>query len=235
LISDSDFIKDLVIKEAEMDILGKEAITIDVGHRLRILREERDISMRALARRSGLSANALSMIERGLTSPSVSTLYKLAGAMEVPITAFFRQEPDRKKIVFIKASQRYRVPFLHGLWEGLGGESFTGRLEAFMLTLEGGGSSGPHGMLHTGHEFIFCLRGMIEYEVDQEKYLLEAGDSLIFAAQLVHRWRNAGRNVVNAIIVISGFEESEHPGEFHMASTPLADSDESQIGQNLAS
>ena len=216
-----------------MEIYGKEAVSVDVGHRLRTLREERDISMRALARRSGLSANALSMIERGLTSPSVSTLYKLSSAMEVPITAFFRQEPDRKKIVFLKAAQRYRVPFLHGLWEGLGGESFTGRLEAFMLTLDSGGSSGPHGMLHTGHEFVFCLRGSLEYEVDQEHFVLEAGDSLIFAAQLVHRWRNIGRNVVNAIIVISGFEESERPGEYHMASTPLADSDESQIGPNL--
>ena len=47
----------------------KEAISVDVGGRLRELRQERDMSMRALARASGLSANALSMIERGRTSP----------------------------------------------------------------------------------------------------------------------------------------------------------------------
>jgi transcriptional regulator with XRE-family HTH domain len=76
-----------------MDPYGKEADSVDVGQRLRSLRDERQISMRALARRSGLSANALSMIERGLTSPSVSTLNKLAMALEVLITAFFRNEP----------------------------------------------------------------------------------------------------------------------------------------------
>jgi transcriptional regulator with XRE-family HTH domain len=201
-----------------MDILGKEAFSIDVGMRLRSLREERGVSMRALARRSGLSANALSMIERGLTSPSVSTLYKLAGALEVPITAFFRQEPPRSKIVYRKSAERVRVPFLRGIWEGLGGESFSGRIEPFMLTLESGGTSGPHGMIHTGHEFVFCLRGNLEYQVDDQRFLLQAGDSLIFAAQLLHRWRNPGNTVANAIIVLAGFEEAERPSEFHLTS-----------------
>ncbi len=201
-----------------MDILGKEAISVDVGQRLRFLREERGVSMRALARQSGLSANALSMIERGLTSPSVSTLYKLANAMEVPITAFFRQEPPRNKIVFCKANERVRVPFVRGVWEGLGGEFFMGRMEPFMLTLESGGSSGPHGMLHTGHEFVFCLRGVLEYQVESQRFVMEAGDSLLFAAQLLHRWRNPGKTVTNAVIVLAGFEESEHPSEYHLVS-----------------
>jgi transcriptional regulator with XRE-family HTH domain len=210
-----------------MDPYGREAESVDVGHRLRILREERGISMRALARRSGLSANALSMIERGLTSPSVSTLNKLAVALEVPITAFFRQEPVREPIVFRKAGERTRVPFVRGLIEGLGGEAFVGRMEAFLLTLEAGASSGPHGMIHSGHELVFCLRGVLEYEVDSHRYTMEPGDSLIFAAQILHRWRNPGNHVANAIVVISAFEDSERPGEFHLASM-LSD-----IGRNV--
>lgn len=202
-----------------MEIYGKEAKSLDVGQRLKSLREARGISMRSLARSSGLSANALSMIERGRTSPSVSTLNKLANALGIPVTAFFRVEPERRKVVLCKAGERTRLPFLRGTWEGLGGESFDGRLNAFMVTLETGASSGPHGMLHTGAEFVFCLRGKLEYEVEGERYLLEAGDSLTFAAQLLHRWRNPGPNVVNAVIIISGFEEGEHPIEFHIAST----------------
>ena len=201
-----------------MEPFGKSADSIDVGHRLRVLRDERGISMRALARRSGLSANALSMIERGLTSPSVSTLNKLATALEVPITAFFRKEPIRDQIVFRKASERTRVPFMRGLIEGLGGEAFVGRIDAFLLTLESGGSSGPHGMIHTGHEIVFCLRGTLEYEVDDQRFVMEPGDSLIFSAQLNHRWRNVGSTLANAIVVISAFEESERPGEYHIAS-----------------
>ena len=107
-----------------MSDFEKDALSIDVGTRLRELRQDIGISMRALARMSGLSANALSMIERGRTSPSVSTLYKLATAMGVPITTFFREEPELKEVVFCKSGERTRVPFMRGVWEGLGGESF---------------------------------------------------------------------------------------------------------------
>jgi transcriptional regulator with XRE-family HTH domain len=201
----------------------KEAISVEVGNRLRELRKERNMSMRALARASNLSANALSMIERGKTSPSVSTLYKLADAMGIPITAFFREEIPQDEIVFRKASERTRVPFLRGLWEGLGGEFFVGRMEPFMLTLESGASSGPFGIVHSGHEFVLCLRGELEYQVEQNHFLLEAGDSLLFAAQLKHRWRNPGKRVCNAIFVLAGFEQDEHPSEFHITSSLQAD------------
>jgi transcriptional regulator with XRE-family HTH domain len=205
----------------------KEAISVDVGGRLRELRQERGMSMRALARESGLSANALSMIERGRTSPSVSTLYKLADAMGIPITAFFRQEPPRQDIVFRKAEERTRVPFMRGLWEGLGGEAFVGRVEPFMLTLESGASSGPFGIVHTGHEFVLCLRGELEYQVENQRFVLEAGDCLLFAAQLKHRWRNASKKVCNAMFVLSAFEHDERPSEFHISSG-LQDEDDAE-------
>ena len=80
-----------------MDLFKDDVLTIDVGNRLRQLRLERGKSMRALARTSGLSTNALSMIERSKTSPSVSTLYKIAEALEVPITAFFRLRFRRRR------------------------------------------------------------------------------------------------------------------------------------------
>lgn len=197
----------------------KDAISIDVGGRLRELRQGIGVSMRALARMSGLSANALSMIERGRTSPSVSTLYKLATAMGIPITAFFKEQPTQKEIVFCKGSERTRVQFMRGLWEGLGGEFFVGRVEPFMLTLESGASSGPFGIQHSGHEFVFCLRGNLNYMIENQHYMLEPGDSLLFAAEFRHRWRNPTKNVTNALVVLSGFTEDESPSEYHISSS----------------
>ncbi len=182
------------------------------------------MSMRALARASGLSTNALSMIERGRTSPSVSTLYKISEALGVPITAFFRVEAPKHEVVFRKAAERRRVPFPRGVWEGLGGESFIGGLEPFLLTLEVGASSGRFGMLHSGHEFVLCLEGTLEYEVEEERYMLETGDSLVFAAQLRHRWRNAGKSQVRVVIALTCFERGESPTEFHFV--PHAEEDE---------
>ncbi len=194
-----------------------DLMTIDVGERLRILREERGLSMRSLARASGLSTNALSMIERGRTSPSVSTLVKLAGALGAPVTAFFRAEPERTNIVFRKSNNRRKMAFPAGVWEGLGGEAFEGLVEPFVLNLEPGGSSGEHEMIHTGHEFVLCLEGVIDYGVEGLNYRLEPGDSLLFAAHLRHNWANPGPGIARAAIVLSAFEQGERPSEFHIA------------------
>jgi transcriptional regulator with XRE-family HTH domain len=186
-----------------------DAVSVDVGIRLRKLREERGISIRKLARQSGLSANAISLIERGRTSPSVSTLYLLSEALEIPITTLFETIEGDSEIVYRKGSERTRVSFSRGVWEGLGGEMFKGRVQPFALTLETGANSGPSTIVHSGHEFIVCLRGQLEYQIEDDFYLLEAGDSLLFQAYLKHRWRNPGPLVTNAIFVLSGFEEAE--------------------------
>jgi transcriptional regulator with XRE-family HTH domain len=212
-----------------MEMTGRDAVSVDVGGKLRTLREARGLSIRALARASGISANALSVIERGKSSPSVSTLYKVTDALGVPITTLFRTEPERKNIVFRKADERTRVAFQRGLWEDLGGEMFTGGVEPFALTLESGTSSGPYPIMHSGHEFVVCLRGQLEYQVENELYLLEPGDTLLFTSNLKHRWRNPGSTVTNAIFVLSGFEEGEYPSEHHLLagkSDSIAPSDE---------
>jgi len=199
-----------------MDYFSGEAISVNVGISLRKIRQDKGISIRRLATLSGLSANAISMIERNKTSPSVSTLYKLSDALGVPVTKIFDTSTPRSAIVFKKSNERTRIPLPRGLWEGLGGEEFEGRLEPFLLTLENGAGSGQHTMVHTGHEFVFCLRGQLEYQVESELFLLEPGDSLLFAAHLKHQWRNNGKTVTSALIILSGFSDNEHPANLHL-------------------
>ena len=198
-----------------MESFIREAPSVNVATSLRELREARGISMRTLATKSGLSANALSMIERGKTSPSVSTLYKLADALGVSITAFFGAENKKKQIVFLKSDERTHMSFTRGVFEGLGGAQFSGRVEPFMLTLESGASSGTRSIVHAGHEFVFCLRGKLEYFVDKQFFQLEAGDSLLFSSKLQHKWKNPGSTVTTALVIISGFAEGEEPHAMH--------------------
>jgi transcriptional regulator with XRE-family HTH domain len=193
-----------------------DSLSVDVGARLQVLREARGMSMRSLAQKSGLSANALSMIERGKASPSVSTLYKLAEALGVSITDFFGPPATRRKAVFLKPDKRARVSIPQGSWEGLGGEQFVGRVEPFIITLEPGAGSGGQAMVHSGHEFVFCLQGQVEYRVEGDVYPMEAGDSLLFSANLEHHWRNPGRTTANILIVLSNFAEGDHPRDAHL-------------------
>jgi quercetin dioxygenase-like cupin family protein len=107
------------------------------------------------------------------------------------------------------------MAFTRGIFEELGGTQFSGSVEPFMLTLESGAASGPHSIVHTGHEFVFCLRGKLEYQVDKKLFQLEAGDSLLFASKLQHKWRNLGNTVTTALVIISGFAEGEQPHAMH--------------------
>ena len=68
-----------------------------VGRKLRALRSRARLSLRALAERSGLNVNTLSLVENGKSSPSVSTLQQLARALDVPIAAFFEFGAGREK------------------------------------------------------------------------------------------------------------------------------------------
>lgn len=201
-----------------MDKDQLDFLSIDVGIRLKQLRQERGLSLRAVARKSGLSTNALSMIERSRTSPSVSTLYKISDALGIPITSFFRLEVPRVDIVFRKESQNKHINFLSGMWTGLGGEEYVGNLEPFLLTLEPGGSSGEVELLHSGHEFVYCFEGQLDYVIEGNHFILNEGDSLIFPGQKRHQWRNPGNSEMKALVVLSGFEQGESPGEFHITS-----------------
>src|SRR5512133_483983 len=106
-----------------------------VGQRLRDLRQQKDLSIRALAARSGLAINTLSMIENGKTSPSVSTLQILARALDVPITAFFEEAQVEKKIVHVRHQQRPVVTVDTTQLEHLGKDLAGNAVQPFVVTL----------------------------------------------------------------------------------------------------
>lgn len=192
-----------------MTLYQHDAISVNVGERMRELRTARNMTLQVLSTQSGLSIHTLSMVERGKTSPSISALYKIAEVLGVSITMFFSPSGEHKQVIFLKSDERVRMSFPRGLVEGLGGEQFSGNVEPFLLTLESNANSGSRWISHTGHEFVFCLRGHIEYQVEHEIHHLSPGDSLLFAARLKHRWKNPGRRVATALIVVSCFGEGD--------------------------
>jgi transcriptional regulator with XRE-family HTH domain len=139
---------------------------VNVGRRLRELRIERGISIRGLAELSGLNVNTLSLIENSKTSPSVSTLQQVAAALKVPINAFFETDMPLRRIVHQKAGESQTAEFTYGTMADLGVGFSRPGLEPFVVTLEPHASSGKGPIVHTGLEFVYCLEGCLQYEVD---------------------------------------------------------------------
>ncbi len=198
---------------------NRDSLSADllVGKRLRDLRIRRGYSLRELADHSGLSINTLSLIENGKSSPSVSTLQQLALALNVPIAAFFETEPVVKQIVFTTAGQRPQAVFGKTQMQNLGKDLAGHVVQPFVITLTPGKSSGDRMIVHTGYEFVYCLNGVIHYQVEKDHFNLHPGDSLVFEAHLPHCWMNDSDETTQFLLVLYPSDDREELGGRHFS------------------
>ena len=183
----------------------------NVGARVLEMRTQRGLSLRALAELCELSPNTISLIERGATSPSVSTLQRLASAFGVHINAFFVDPTEKAQLILTRAKERTRSGSASVMLESLGYGLEGQACDPFIVTLKPGASSGRHLMAHQGSEMILVLSGRLEIEIAGGAHTLNPGDSLLFRAEQPHRWRNP----------------NAQPAEFLMAMQATTDRDES--------
>lgn len=159
-----------------------------VGALIRNLRVASDLTLAAVAERTGLSKGVLSRIEHGLVSPSISTLGKIADALDVQISAFF-QEDGVARISYLPVAKRRRVRQGGAAWntfvplteEGYGRKLFN----PFLVRLARRGFK-PVSNTVPGDQFIFVTSGSMEYEYAGTVYRLNPGDALFFRGEVPH-------------------------------------------------
>ena len=186
-----------------------------VGLKIRELRNQKKLSLRILAKQSGLNINTLSLIENGKSSPSVGTLQHLARAMGVHISAFFESEPTSKRVVYTSHDSRPEATFSNAHMQNLGKDLAANAVQPFVVTLEPEAGSGGRMIVHTGYEFVYCLKGKVQYIVDEIDYSLLPGDSLLFESHLPHRWKNIDKARSQIILILFPVDQFEEPGGRH--------------------
>jgi transcriptional regulator with XRE-family HTH domain len=189
---------------------------LNVGRRIRQLREACKLSMRELAGASGLAPNTLSLIENNRTSPSISTLQQIAHALGVNITTFF-EPPDEIHVAYVRANERLPVVFNNGVMEYLGAGSCRWAMQPCLVTLKPGVPDNTAPVLHTGYEFFYGLSGLICCAVENKSYLLEPGDSLLFEASQPHSWRNVCAGLSQMLLVLIMTDANDQPAGHHFA------------------
>jgi transcriptional regulator with XRE-family HTH domain len=171
-----------------------------VGQRIKELRTRKRLSLRALAELSNLSTNAISLIERGENSPTVSSLHSLATALAVPITALFEQQADGS-VIHMKKDRRPASETAGVRMENLGSGLPNQQIEPFLMTIEPGGSSTTSQITHSGEEFVYVMSGVLTCRIDETEYDLEEGDSLLFLATQPHIYRNRGSSAAQILVI----------------------------------
>jgi transcriptional regulator with XRE-family HTH domain len=185
----------------------------DIGSRIRRLREARSLTLRALADRCSLSVNAISLIERGRNSPTVSSLHTLADALGVGIVEFFQDEEVHNS-VFVERGRRLSHDKNGFLMESLGIGLKNQQLEPFLFTLEPG-CGGDKPITHAGQEFVYCMKGEVEYRVEEKTYRMKSGDSLLLEATRPHSFKNVSSRPASFLIVFQAIGSSNIGTQLH--------------------
>jgi len=179
------------------------------------MREQQGLSLRALAERCGLSINSISQIERGENSPMVSTLHRLATALNVSIMDFF-QEEARQKIVLVKRDLGLRSQSNGVVMESLGIGLFNQQLEPFRIIVAAGSGNLDDPVSHSGEEFVHCLEGQVEYRVGENFFSFEKGDSLLFDATQSHGYRNPTHSPAVLLLVFQPTHDRQEARQLHL-------------------
>lgn len=174
-------------------------MNIDVGARLRAIRQLHGLSQRELARRAGVTNGLVSLVEMNRVSPSVSSLKKLLDGIPMSLAEFFTGDFNQRTPVFYGSEELLEI----------GNEAVSLRLVAAtrsgrQMTLlheryEPGAATGDEMLTHRGEEGGVVVRGRIEVTVGGETRVLGPGEAYYFASTLPHRFRNPGREICEIV------------------------------------
>ena len=185
--------------------MGKNSTVIQedpentLGERLRLRRKELKLSMKEVAISSGLSIGFISQVERGLTSPSLTSLTAIANFLRSDVTNFLSQPKSKSSITRNEERDVYTIN-KNGLQYERLSDSFPGHTLNSVIIHEMPGHK-TESISHEGEEFFFILEGAITIYIDGVVNILEAGDSLHFDSSRSHSAWNHTNKVTSVLHV----------------------------------
>ena len=173
-----------------------------IGPRIRERRNGRQLSLQQLSDRSDVSSAAIHKVEQGNMVPTITTLLKLAAALDRPVSHFVEEEAASPPyVVYTAATDRKKLYTAHkGIdLQGISGPYGHYFVATAIAEVEPGASSGDAPLRHPGEELIHVLSGILQIDVGDQSFRLTAGDTVHFHTDHDHRWRNPSKRVAKAV------------------------------------
>jgi transcriptional regulator with XRE-family HTH domain len=181
--------------------------SLNIGPRVRALREGMDLSLRDLAERSGVSAPMLSQVERGETSPTLAIASRIAAGLELTLSQLLRLD-EGGSVSIVRASEVRSSGGRRGHASAVLTPPLPGqRAELSRHRLAPGAATGGAGdppMHEPGsREIAHVQEGALALVIDGERHELRAGDTVTFDADLPHHFENPGADDACFLAVVS--------------------------------
>lgn len=177
-----------------------EMIFVDIGRKIKRLRQEKWLTQDELASRCELSKGFISQVERDLTSPSIATLIDMLEVLGTNLNEFFNEE-EEEKIVFSKEDM-YEVEDKELKYEieWIIPNAQKNQMEPILITLDEGGMYKEEAA-HEGEEFGYVLQGSIYVHLGKKKIRARKGESFYYKPKHNHYISNAGKSKAKVIWV----------------------------------
>lgn len=173
---------------------------MSLGQKIGRLRQERGLTLQEVSDGSGLTPSFLSRLERDKVNISVANLRKLAQFFSVQMTHFFEGEDNQQVGQVICPEDRVRLSLDDAPVQVYSLLPANSEMEARLI--EALSSSGQQGFSGRGSQMIHVLQGRLHYQLGEEEYELQAGDTLFYRDDVAYNWVNIGN--VPAIVLTVG-------------------------------
>ena len=193
-----------------MDNFREEVKELQIGLKIRRLRQERRLTLQDLAEATGLSKPLLSQIENEQVIPPLSTLLRIAKAFKVQLQTFFQEEGSGEKCILVRAGESRRLhrrPNLEGAlppytYHSLAYGKKHRNLEPFLVEFEARQWRGELQVSHEGEEFLFLLEGELELHYGEKVMEMGPGDSVYYDSAEPHGYVVRGETRPRAVAVL---------------------------------
>ena len=162
----------------------------DIHTKIKTLRLQKELTLKELSEVTGLSLSFLSQIERGASSLSITSLKKVADALDVSMIHFFEEEKIQQNFLLRTNEQKdFKMNGTAQIYRRLAGTFHDRKLEPLRVTLPPRLKE-EHSYSHAGEEFYYVLQGEIIFHLNGGVHHLLEGDTIHFPSELLHSWEN---------------------------------------------
>ena len=172
-----------------------------IGENLKRIRLEQNLSLGQLSSLCDVSKVMLSQIEKGVSNPSINTVWKIADALQIPYTALLEQEVDGGIVISGKS-----IP-VQKLDEGCGNlrcyyqHAQNRNFELFQMEVEPGGVHISQGHGERTDEYVMVVAGILKIMLDDGEHILQAGDAISFHSNKMHTYYNDAKTPLQVVII----------------------------------
>ena len=182
----------------------------NIGAKIRALRLARALTLQDVARETGFSPALISQIEHNNVSPPIATLAKIARALRVKVATFFQEGDVRRRFEVVRPDQRRKVDRMMSRLGSRQGYAYDAlafsvrnrKMAPFLLTILKESETPEALYTHEGEEFLLVLSGRAELRIEEDRFELDAGDSVYLDEGLRHRLARLGEGEVKVLAIL---------------------------------